>query len=44
MFVPAKSFQTQRRFDLHLGIEEYLRIIELKTATLFAVAAESGRS
>ncbi|MBV9009188.1 MAG: polyprenyl synthetase family protein [Verrucomicrobia bacterium] len=32
--------QTQRRFDLHLSIEEYLRIIELKTATLFAVAAQ----
>ncbi len=34
--------QTQRRFDLHLGVEEYFRIIELKTATLFAVAAELG--
>src|SRR5437868_11241951 len=34
--------QAQRRFDLHLGIEEYLRISELKTATLFAVAAEIG--
>jgi octaprenyl-diphosphate synthase len=34
--------QTQRRFDLHLAIEEYFRIIELKTATLFAVAAELG--
>ena len=27
---------------MHLAIEEYLRIIELKTATLFAVAAELG--
>lgn len=32
--------QTQRRFDLHLPIEEYFRIIELKTATLFATAAQ----
>jgi len=38
----GEIIQTQRRFDLHLGIEEYLRIIELKTATLFAVAAELG--
>jgi octaprenyl-diphosphate synthase len=38
----GEIIQTQRRFDLHLGVEEYLRIIELKTATLFAVAAELG--
>ena len=36
----GEIIQTQRRFDLHLAIEEYLRIIELKTATLFSVAAE----
>src|SRR5437660_4857362 len=36
----GEIIQTQRRFDLHLAIEEYFRIIELKTATLFAVAAE----
>ncbi len=35
----GEIIQTQRRFDLHLGVEEYFRIIELKTATLFAVAA-----
>ncbi|HME88137.1 MAG TPA: polyprenyl synthetase family protein [Chthoniobacterales bacterium] len=34
--------QTQRRFDLHLGIDDYLRIIEMKTGSLFAVAAELG--
>ncbi|MDQ2868893.1 MAG: polyprenyl synthetase family protein, partial [Verrucomicrobiota bacterium] len=34
--------QTQRRFDLHLAVEDYLQIIALKTATLFAVAAELG--
>lgn len=38
----GEIIQTQRRFDLHLAIEEYLRIIELKTGTLFAVAAELG--
>lgn len=36
----GEIIQTQRRFDLHLAIDEYIRIIELKTATLFAVAAE----
>src|SRR2546430_14953486 len=38
----GEIIQTQRRFDLHLDVEEYFRIIELKTATLFAVAAEVG--
>ncbi len=38
----GEIIQTQRRFDLHLAVEEYFRIIELKTATLFAVAAELG--
>lgn len=38
----GEIIQTQRRFDLHLGVEEYFRIIELKTATLFAIAAELG--
>ena len=38
----GEIIQTQRRFDLHLAIEEYIRIIELKTATLFSVAAELG--
>src|SRR2546421_3633951 len=36
----GEIIQTQRRFDLHLAVEEYFRIIELKTATLFAIAAE----
>lgn len=36
----GEIIQTQRRFDLHMAIEEYFRVIELKTATLFAVAAE----
>ncbi|PYK29646.1 MAG: polyprenyl synthetase family protein [Verrucomicrobia bacterium] len=38
----GEIIQTQRRFDLHLGIEDYLRIIEMKTGSLFAVAANLG--
>lgn len=38
----GEIIQTQRRFDLHLGIEDYLRIIEMKTGSLFATAAELG--
>src|SRR5205823_6658156 len=36
----GEIIQTQRRFDLHLAIEEYFRSIELTAATLFAVAAD----
>jgi len=38
----GEIIQTQRRFDLHLGIEDYLRIIEMKTGSLFAVAGSLG--
>lgn len=38
----GEIIQTQRRFDLHMAIEEYFRVIELKTATLFAVAGDLG--
>ena len=38
----GEIIQTQRRFDLHLGIDDYLRIIGMKTGALFAVAAELG--
>ena len=38
----GEIIQTQRRFDLHLGIADYLRIIEMKTGSLFAAAAELG--
>ena len=38
----GEIIQTQRRFDLHLAIDEYLRIITMKTGSLFAVAAELG--
>ena len=34
--------QTQRRFDLNLTIPDYYRIIEMKTAALFAAAGELG--
>jgi octaprenyl-diphosphate synthase len=36
----GEMIQTQRRFDLQLRVEDYLRIVELKTGSLFAVAAE----
>ena len=38
----GEIIQTQRRFDLHLSIEDYLRIVEMKTGSLFAAAAELG--
>lgn len=38
----GEILQTQRRFDLNLTVPEYLRMIEMKTAALFAVAAELG--
>ncbi len=38
----GEIIQTQRRFDLHLAIEEYRRIVEMKTGSLFSVAAELG--
>jgi octaprenyl-diphosphate synthase len=38
----GEIIQTQRRFDLHLGIDDYLRIIEMKTGSLFAAAGDLG--
>ncbi len=38
----GEIMQTQRRFDLKLTRDEYFRIIEMKTAELFAVATELG--
>jgi octaprenyl-diphosphate synthase len=32
--------QTQRRFDLNLTVEDYLRIVQMKTGSLFSTAAE----
>ena len=38
----GEIIQTQRRFDLHLGVNDYRRIVEMKTGSLFAAAAELG--
>jgi len=38
----GEIIQTQRRFDLNLSEREYFRIIELKTAALFAAASRLG--
>ena len=38
----GEILQTQRRFDLDLSIERYLRIVEMKTAELFAVSCDLG--
>lgn len=36
----GEIIQTQRRFDLNLGVQDYLRIVEMKTGSLFSAAAE----
>ena len=36
----GEIIQTQRRFDLKLGLQDYYKIIEMKTAALFAAACE----
>jgi octaprenyl-diphosphate synthase len=38
----GEILQTQRRFDFSLSLPDYFRIIEMKTAALFAAAAELG--
>jgi octaprenyl-diphosphate synthase len=38
----GEIIQTQRRYDLNLTIGEYFQVIEMKTAALFATAAELG--
>ena len=38
----GEILQTQRRFDLNLGLPDYYRIIEMKTAALFGAAAGQG--
>jgi octaprenyl-diphosphate synthase len=38
----GEIIQTQRRFDLHLAVDDYRRIVEMKTGSLFAAAAELG--
>ena len=36
----GEILQTQRRFDLKLGIPEYIRIISMKTGALFRISTE----
>ena len=38
----GEILQTERRFDLSLTLENYYRMIEMKTGSLFAVACELG--
>jgi len=38
----GEIIQTQRRFDLKLAEADYFRVIEMKTAALFAVASKLG--
>ncbi len=38
----GEIIQTQRRYDLKLSTADYYKIIEMKTAALFAVACELG--
>jgi glyoxylase-like metal-dependent hydrolase (beta-lactamase superfamily II) len=38
----GEIIQTQHRFDLHLATEDYLRIVKMKTGSLFSAAAELG--
>ncbi len=38
----GEILQTQRRFDLNLSVPDYLKMIEMKTAALFAAAAGLG--
>ena len=38
----GEILQTQRRFDFNLSMEEYFRVIEMKTAALFGAATELG--
>jgi octaprenyl-diphosphate synthase len=38
----GEILQTQRRYDFNLSLDDYFRIIEMKTAALFAVATELG--
>lgn len=40
----GEIIQTQRRFDLHLGVADYRRIVEMKTGSLFAAGGELGAS
>jgi len=34
----GEMIQTQRKFDLNLGVQDYLRIVQMKTGSLFSAA------
>ncbi len=36
----GEMIQTQRKFDLNLSVQDYLRIVQMKTGSLFSAAAE----
>jgi len=36
----GEMIQTQRKFDLSLGVQDYLKIVQMKTGALFSAAAE----
>jgi len=38
----GEIIQTQRRFDLKMSVADYYKIVEMKTAALFAAASELG--
>ncbi len=38
----GEIIQTQRRFDLNFSIADYYKVIEMKTAALFAASCELG--
>jgi octaprenyl-diphosphate synthase len=38
----GEILQTQRRFNVDLGVDKYLEIIDMKTGALFAVSCELG--
>jgi octaprenyl-diphosphate synthase len=40
MVCSGEMIQTQRRFDLKLTVEDYMKIVEMKTGSLFSAAAE----
>jgi octaprenyl-diphosphate synthase len=40
MVCSGEMVQTQRRFDLKLTVEDYMKIVEMKTGSLFSAAAE----
>ena len=40
----GEMIQTQRRFDLNLAVQDYLRIVRMKTGSLFLDRGRIGRA